>query len=62
MACSTIFHFFLFYCYLRSYIFQSSCEVMSFSMMSLHVDLNEAAKCVDNKDASSVNGITVTGS
>ena len=34
---------------LRNYIFQSAkkCEMTSFSMMSLHFDLNEAAKCVD---------------
>ena len=34
---------------LRSYIFQSAnkCEMTSFSMTSLHVDLNEAARCVD---------------
>ena len=34
---------------LRNYIFQSAkkCKIASFSMMSLHVDLNEAAKCVD---------------
>ena len=34
---------------LRHYIFQSSkkCEMTSFYMTSLDVDLNEAAKCVD---------------
>ena len=34
---------------LRNYIFQSAkkCEMTSFCMTSLHVDLNEAAKCVD---------------
>ena len=35
---------------LRNYVlFQSAkkCEMTSFSMTSLHVDLNEAAKCVD---------------
>ena len=32
---------------LRNYIFQSAekCEMTSFSITSLHVDLNEAAKC-----------------
>ena len=32
------------------YIFQSAkkCEMTSFYMTALHVDLNEAAKCVDN--------------
>ena len=35
--------------FLRNYIFQSAkkCEMTSFSMTSLHVDLNEAAKFVD---------------
>ena len=34
---------------LRNHIFQSSkkCEMTSLSMTSLHVDLNEAGKCVD---------------
>ena len=34
---------------LLNYIVQSAkkCEMTSFSMMSFHVDLNEAAKCVD---------------
>ena len=34
---------------LRNYIFQSAekCEMTSFGMTSLHVDLNEAPKCVD---------------
>ena len=34
---------------LRNYIFQSAmkCEMTSFSMTSLHVDLNEATKSVD---------------
>ena len=34
---------------LRNYIFQSAkkCEIPSFYMTSLHVDLNEAAKCID---------------
>ena len=34
---------------LWNYIFQSAkkCEMTSFSMTTLHVDLNEAAKCVD---------------
>ena len=34
---------------LRNYIFQSAkkCEMTSLYMASLHVDLNEAAKCVD---------------
>ena len=34
---------------LRSYIFQSAgkCEMTSSYMMSLHVNLNEATKCVD---------------
>ena len=34
---------------LRNYIFQSAkkCEMTSFYMTSLHVELNEAAKCVD---------------
>ena len=34
---------------LRNFIFQSAtkCEVTSFTITSLHVDLNEAAKCVD---------------
>ena len=34
---------------LRNYIFQSAknCEMTSFSMTSLHVDLNEAARCVE---------------
>ena len=34
---------------LRNYIFQSAkkCEMTSFYMTSLHVDSNEAAKCVD---------------
>ena len=34
---------------LRNYMFQSAkkCEMTSFSMTSLHVDLNEAVKCVD---------------
>ena len=47
MVCSTFFQFFLFY--LRNYIFQSAekCEMMSLTMTSLHVDLNEAAKFVD---------------
>ena len=33
----------------KNYIFQSAkkCELTSLSMTSLHVDLNEAAKCVD---------------
>ena len=43
MVCSTFLNFLL-----RDYIFQSAkCEITSFSMKSLHVDLNEAAKCVD---------------
>ena len=47
MVCSTFFKFLLFN--LRNYIFQSAkkCEITSFYMTSLHVDLNEAAKCVD---------------
>ena len=34
---------------LRNYTFQSAkkCEMASFYKTSLHVDLNEAAKCVD---------------
>ena len=42
--------FSIFFCFnLRNYIFQSTkkCEMTSFSMMSLHVDLNKAAKRVD---------------
>ena len=41
------FQFFLFN--QRNYIFQSAkkCEMTSFYMTSLHVDPNEAAKCVD---------------
>ena len=33
----------------RNYIFQSAkkCEMTSFCMTSLHVNLNETAKCVD---------------
>ena len=33
----------------QNYIYQSAkkSEIMSFPMTSLHVDLNEAAKCVD---------------
>ena len=47
MVCSTFFNFFSFN--LRNYISQSAkkCEMTSFSVTSLHVDLNEAAKCVD---------------
>ena len=46
-VCNTFFNFFSLY--LRNYIFQSAkkCEMTSFYMTSLHVDLNEAAKCVD---------------
>ena len=34
---------------MRHYIFQSAkkCEMTSFRLTALHVDLNEAAKCVD---------------
>ena len=34
---------------LRNFIFQSAkkCEMTSFCMTSFHVDLNEAANCVD---------------
>ena len=34
---------------LRNYVFQPAkkCEMTSFSLTSLHVDLNAAAKCVD---------------
>ena len=44
---STFFNFFPFN--LQNNIFQSSkkCEMTSFYMTSLHVDLNEAAKCFD---------------
>ena len=47
MMCITFFNFFSFN--LGSYISQSAkkCEMASFYMTSLHVDLNEAAKCVD---------------
>ena len=47
MVCGSFFNFFSFN--LRNYIFHSAkeCEMASFSMISLHVDLNEAAKCVD---------------
>ena len=47
MFCSTFFNFVSLD--LRNYIFQSAkkCEMTSFSLTSLHVDLNEAAKCVD---------------
>ena len=49
MVCSTFFIFFSFN--LRNDIFQfaKKCEMTSFSMTSLHVDvdLNKAAKCVD---------------
>ena len=47
MACSTFFKFSAFN--LRNYIFQSTkkCKMTSFSMTSLHADLNEAPKCVD---------------
>ena len=43
---SSIYHFSL---DLRSYVFQfgKKCEMTSFSMLSLHLDMNEAAKCVD---------------
>ena len=43
-------YFFQFFSFnLRNDIFQSAkkCEMTSFCMTSLHVDLNEAAKCVD---------------
>ena len=43
-------YFFQFFSFnLRNYILQSAkkCEMTSFCMTSLHVDLNEAAKCVD---------------
>ena len=44
---STFFNFFSFN--LRDFIFQSAkkCEMTSFYMTSLHLDPNEAAKCVD---------------
>ena len=47
MVCSTFFNFFWFS--LRNFILQSAkdCEMTSFSTTSLHVDLKEAAKCVD---------------
>ena len=47
MVCSTCFNFFSFN--LRNYIFQSAekCEMASFYMTSLHVELNEAAKCIN---------------
>ena len=46
MVCSTFFN--VFFLNQRNYIFQSAekCEMTSFYMTSLHVDLNEAAKCV----------------
>ena len=46
--CSTFFQFFVSF-NLRNYTFQSAkkCEMTSFYMTLLHVDLNEAAKCVD---------------
>ena len=46
MVCSTFINFFSFN--LRNYMFQSAekCEMTSFYMTSLHVGLNEAAKCV----------------
>ena len=49
MACSTFFNVFFFTLDLRDYVFQYAmkCDMTSFSMTSLHVDLNEAAKCVD---------------
>ena len=47
VANGVYFNFFSFN--LRNHIFQSAkkCKMTSFSMRSLHVDLNEAAKCVD---------------
>ena len=47
MVCSTFFNFSSLT--LRNYIFESAkkCEMTPFYMTSLHVDLNEAAKCVD---------------
>ena len=46
MVCSTFLQIFSL---LRNYKFQSvkKYEMTSFSMTSLHVDLNEAARCVD---------------
>ena len=48
MVCSTLFSIFFSF-NLRNYIFQSAkkCEMTSFSMTSPHVNLNEAAKCLD---------------
>ena len=49
MVCSTFFNSIFFSFNLRNYIFQSAkkCEMTSRYIKSLHVDLNEAAKCVD---------------
>ena len=44
-------YFFNFFSFnLKNYIFQSAkeCEMTSFYMTSFHVDLHEAAKCVDD--------------
>ena len=48
MVFSTFSNFFFFQS--ANLIFQSAkkCEMTSFSMTSLHVDLNKAAKCVDH--------------
>ena len=48
MLCSTFFQFFVSF-NLRNYIFQSAkmCEMTSLCMTSLHVYVNEAAKCID---------------
>ena len=56
MVCNTFFNFFLSF-NLQDYIFQfaKKCEITSFCMMSLNVDLDEAAKCVDR-----IAGLSIT--